>query len=112
MVPSPLPAEVQPSQVHDMNGAMNEEEAFAAALRPSVEEEPPPPVLKSTSMFEALNSIAHTNLPFEEAPLALCCPITLALLATEAVARRVCARRVCFRLPIKFNLKIAPAKND
>eukprot|EP00966_Prymnesium_polylepis_P165168 3818767-Prymnesium_polylepis.1 len=58
---------------------MDEEEAFGAALRQSVVEMPPSPVLNNTSTHLASDTIMHFKLPFEEAPLDLCCPITLAL---------------------------------
>eukprot|EP00966_Prymnesium_polylepis_P244111 5645622-Prymnesium_polylepis.1 len=80
VVPKPLPPpEIQSSRVHHLNGSMNEEEAFGAALRQSVIEMPPSPVLKNTSTHMASDPIMHLNLPFEEAPIHLCCPITLAL---------------------------------
>eukprot|EP00966_Prymnesium_polylepis_P332390 7387898-Prymnesium_polylepis.1 len=75
VVPKPLPLpEIQPSRVHDLNGSMNEEEAFGAALRQSVIEMPPSPVIKHTSTHLAPNLVMHVNLPFEEAPIDLCCP--------------------------------------
>jgi len=80
VVPKPLPSpEIQPSCVHHMNGCMDEEEAFGVALRQSVIEMPPSPVLKNTSTHMTSDPIMHFKLPFEEAPLDLCCPITLAL---------------------------------
>ena len=69
----------KPSRVHHMNGCMDEEEAFGVALRQSVIEMPPSPVLKNTSTHMASDPIMHLKLPFEEAPLDLCCPITLTL---------------------------------
>eukprot|EP00966_Prymnesium_polylepis_P236103 5460333-Prymnesium_polylepis.1 len=70
VVPKPLPPpEIQPSHVHHMNGSMNEEEAFGAALQQSVIEMPPSPVLKNTSTHMVSDHIMHLKLPFEEAPL-------------------------------------------
>ena len=58
---------------------MTDDDAFAEALRRSVEAVPPSPVLKSTAACAPVDTNAHAELPFDEAPDELCCPITLAL---------------------------------
>ena len=58
---------------------MTDDDAFAEALRRSVEAVPPSPVLKSTAACAPVDTNAHAQLPFDEAPDELCCPITLAL---------------------------------
>ena len=58
---------------------MTDDDAFAEALRRSVEAVPPSPVLKSTAACAPVDTNAHAKLPFDEAPDELCCPITLAL---------------------------------
>ena len=40
---------------------------------------PPSPVLKSTAACAPVDTNAHAELPFDDAPIELCCPITLAL---------------------------------
>ena len=37
------------------------------------------PVLKSTAACAPVDTNAHAELPFDDAPIELCCPITLAL---------------------------------
>jgi hypothetical protein len=44
----PPPIEIPPTRVHDLNGSMTDDDAFAEALRRSVEAVPLSPVLKST----------------------------------------------------------------
>ena len=58
---------------------MSDDDAFAEALRRSVEAVPPSPVLKSTAACAPVDTNAHAELPFDEAPDELCCPITLAM---------------------------------
>ena len=75
----PPPVEIPPTRMHQFNGSMTDDDAFAEALRRSVEAVPPSPVLKSTATCAPVDTNAHAKLPFDEAPDELCCPITLAL---------------------------------
>jgi len=77
--PPPPPIEILPTRVEHFNGSMSDDDAFAEALRRSVEAVPPSPVLKSTAACAPVDTNAHAELPFDEAPDELCCPITLAL---------------------------------
>ena len=69
----PPPIEIPPTRVEHFNGFMSDDDAFAEALRRSVEAVPPSPVLKSTAACAPVDTNAHAELPFDDAPIELCC---------------------------------------